>query len=366
MNMKLTRTVKIKLDINLEDIISSFYLYTRAYNTVCEIGYKDRDFNGVSLHHKTYKDLREYLPAEFAITARMKATESLKSIRKLFRKKKQPKCPNSKLCSIRYSKNSYNIWFDKNEISLLTVNGRKRYKINVPEYFKQYLSWRRTSADLLLRKNEIFICIVFTKEINDFESNGKVVGIDRGINKLAVTSDNKFFDGKKIRLVSNRYEMIRSKLQSCGSKSAKRHLKILSGKENRFRDDVNHKISKQIVESLESGTIIVLEDLKSIRQNVRLRKKQRKEIHKWNFFKLEQYITYKAEAKGIKIEFVDSRYTSQKCSICGYISRSNRKSQSQFKCKECNFTLNADLNAARNIKQNYLDAICHLDRAIAN
>jgi putative transposase len=97
-----------------------------------------------------------------------------------------------------------------------------------------------------------------------------------------------------------------------------------------------------------------------------MRKKQRRDLHNWNFYQLEQFITYKAQAKGIKVEYVDSRYTSQKCSRCGYISRSNRQFQSIFKCKQCGFSLNADLNAARNIRQNYLDAICYPGKAVVN
>jgi transposase len=73
-----------------------------------------------------------------------------------------------------------------------------------------------------------------------------------------------------------------------------------------------------------------------------------------------------AEARGILVNCVDARYTSQKCSSCGYISRSNRQSQAVFKCKHCNFSLNADLNASRNIRQNYLDAISYPSRAAVN
>lgn len=363
MNMKLTRTVKLKLNIPPEEITPTLEAYTRAFNHVCQIGWQDKDFNGVSLHHKTYQTTRSYLPSQLAISARMKATEALQAARDRLKKKQKVSCPQSELCSVRYDARSYNVWFDRNEVSLLTVDGRKRFPIIVPEYFKQYLDWRRASADLFLRRNGVFLHIVFEREISDVLPSGEVVGIDRGINNLAVTSNNQFFGGGHIKHVSLRYEKLRSKLQSCGSKSAKRHLRKLSGKENRFRADINHTISKRIVESLEPGTVIVLEDLKSIRQTSRFRKKQRKQLHKWNFFQFQQFLTYKAEAKGIRVEYVDSRHTSQKCSACGYISRSNRPYQSIFKCKHCGFSLNADLNASRNIRQNYLDAIRHPGRA---
>ncbi|HBJ76111.1 MAG TPA: transposase [Syntrophaceae bacterium] len=358
--MKLIRTIKLKLDIPAEAIKPTVEAYTKAFNFVCQTGWNDSDSNGVSLHNKTYSATREYLPSQLAVSARMKATETIKTVKARIKKKQKATCPQAKQSSIRYDARSYNVWFDRNELSLLTIEGRIRISVSVPEYFKQYLTWKRCSAELFIRKNKVFLNIVFSKDISDPESSGKVVGIDRGIKKIAVTSKNQFFGGGQIKKVSKRYEKIRSALQSRGSKSAKRHLQKISKKENRFRTDANHVIAKRIVESLDSGDIIVLEKLTGIRQNVRLRKKQRKDLHKWNFFQFEQFLAYKANARGIGIEHVDARYTSQKCSApsCGYISRSNRQSQSIFKCKHCGFSLNADLNASRNIKQNYLDAIC--------
>ena len=208
--------------------------------------------------------------------------------------------------------------------------------------------------------------IVFSKDISDTELTGKVVGIDRGIKKIAVTSENQFFSGGQIKKVSKRYEKLRSALQSCGSRSAKRHLRKISRKENRFRTDANHVITKHIAESFEPGTVIALEKLTGIRQTARLRKKQRKDLHRWNFFRFEQFLAYKAEDRGMKVEYIDARYTSQKCSSCGYISRSNRQSQAVFKCKHCGFSLNAGINASRNIRQNYLDAKCYPGSAAVN
>jgi IS605 OrfB family transposase len=106
---------------------------------------------------------------------------------------------------------------------------------------------------------------------------------------------------------------------------------------------------------LNPGDTIVLESLSGIR-NKRLRKKQRAEVNSWNYLQLEQYLTYKAMAKSVHIEHVDARYTSQRCSKCGHIARSNRKTQSGFRCTKCSFTLNADLNAARNIVVKHLDS----------
>jgi len=366
MNMKLTRTIKLKLDIPIESIKPTVEAYTKAFNFVCQIGWNDSDSNGVSLHNKIYLKTREYLPSQLAVSARMKATEAVKAIKARLKKKQKATCPQSHQSAIRYDARSFNVWFERNELSLLTIEGRIKVLVSVPKYFQQYLTWKRCSADLFIRKDKAFLNIVFSKDITDPELTGKVIGIDRRIKKIAVTSENQFFGGGKIKKVSKRYEKIRKALQSCGTKSAKRHLRKISKKENRFRIDSNHVITKRIVESLDNGTVIAIEKLTGIRQTTRLRKKQRKELHKWNFFQFEQFLTYKAEARGNKIEYVSARYTSQKCSVCRHVSRSNRQSQSVFKCKQCGFSLNADLNASRNIRQNYLDATCYPGRAAVN
>jgi len=366
--MKLTRTIKLKLDIPETEILSTVQAYTKAYNLICQQGWQDNDYNAISLHHKTYKTVREQfnLPSQLAISARTKATESLKSVRSKIIKKKKATQPVSKQCSIRYDKNSIAIWFDKEKISLLTINGRKKYPIQVPYYFKQYITWNKCSAELIIRNHIVFLNIVVSTEKTDIPKINTYIGIDRGIKKIAVTSEKQFFSGSEIKRITDKCEKLKSKLQSKGTKSAKRHLKKLSKKVNRYRRDINHCIAKQVVQSVKPGSTIVLEELTGIRQNVRLRKKQRTEVHKWNFYQFEQFLKYKAEEKGIQVEYVSARYTSQKCSKCGHISRSNRKTQSNFKCVQCSYQLNADLNAAFNIKQNYLDSISYPSQAVVN
>lgn len=368
--MNIIRAVSVKLDIpNISELLETFQSYTNAYNIICKHGWDHKIFNGINLHHDTYPQIREFLPAQLAISARMKATESLHSARDRLKKKKKTSCPKSNLCSIRLDANSYNVWFDRNEVSILTIHGRQRFKFQPYEYMNQFLGWRRKSADLIYRKGKVLLVFIFEKIVPDTSSEYRsdfFVGIDRGMKRLAVTSEFQFFGGGRVRAVSQRYQDLRDSLQSCGTRSAKRHLQKLSKKENRFRRDVNHCISKAIVQSLPVGSTIVLEDLKYILERCRQRHDQNREFHSWSFYQLEQFLTYKAEEHGCFVIFVDARYTSRKCSRCGYISKSNRKNQTQFKCVHCDYTLNADLNASFNIKNNYLDSIRHPSRAPVN
>ena len=365
--MKLVKTIKLCLKENPNIFQPTIDAYTKAFNDTCQIGWNDKDFNGVSLHHKVYKNTIKYLPSQLAISARMKATEALKSVKKKLKKNKKVSCPQSKQTSIRYDARSFTIWFERGEASFSTISGRKIVKINVPEYFKQYLSWKRCSADLFIRNNKIFLNVVMTKEVNDPVPNGKFIGIDRGIKKIAVTSDKRFFGGGKVKQVSRKYQRLRSELRSKGH-SGKRHFNKISIKENRFRRDVNHVVSKRILDGLEKGTTIVLEKLKGIKEKTtrKRRKKDRFEHNSWSYYQLEQFLTYKAADRGILVDYVDARYTSRGCNHCGYIARHNRISQSRFKCKQCGYQVNADINASFNIVLNYQNTICYSGRAVVN
>jgi transposase len=94
---------------------------------------------------------------------------------------------------------------------------------------------------------------------------------------------------------------------------------------------------------------LALEDLTHIRTRVTVGRKQRDQLHSWSFADLRAKVEYKAERRGVPLVLVDARYTSQQCSCCGHTCRSNRPSQSVFKCVSCGHSAHADTNAAVNI-----------------
>jgi len=109
------------------------------------------------------------------------------------------------------------------------------------------------------------------------------------------------------------------------------------------------------VAAAEPGSTIVLENLKDIRKRMKAKRrtKTKRRMHSWPFASLKAKIEYKAEERGCTVVAVDPRHTSQLCSRCEHSARNNRRSQSVFICRKCNFHLNADLNAARNIAAKY-------------
>lgn len=186
----------------------------------------------------------------------------------------------------------------------------------------------------------------------------KVVGIDRGIKNIAVLSNNQFFNSAHLKDIKGKYEYNRKRLQHAGTRSAHRKLRELSGRERRFVLDINHVISKQIVNL--PFNVFALEDLESAR--MRTKRNGKKFNHKpgsWSPYQLEQFIEYKAEEMGKTMIYVNPKFTSQKCSKCGYIHKNNRKGNI-FHCLNCSFELHADLNAARNIEMLGISAIRRL------
>jgi len=73
-------------------------------------------------------------------------------------------------------------------------------------------------------------------------------------------------------------------------------------------------------------------------------------IRMLNLTSLKHTIKGIAYRHGITVTFVQAHYTSKGCSRCGCVSDENRKSQEVFKCISCGLEINADYNAALNIK----------------
>ncbi|ERT03771.1 transposase, IS605 OrfB family [Lyngbya aestuarii BL J] len=183
----------------------------------------------------------------------------------------------------------------------------------------------------------------------------KVLGVDLGWRDIATTSTGKSWDGAQLRETRNKFVRVRASIQSKRTKSSKRLLRRLSGKESRFQKWVNHNISKQLVEEAQKlNSVIAFEDLSGIRFRTKVRRKTRTEINRWAFYQLRLFTEYKANIAGIDVILVDPRCTSQTCSRCHHIHPKPGKSYRKgkvFKCGFCGFEHDADVNGALNIAQ---------------
>jgi IS605 OrfB family transposase len=338
---------------------------TACFNAVCRYGFEHNERNGVRLHQSTYTDLRKHfdaLPSQLVVSARMKATEALKSVEELRTKKKKVSCPQSQLCPIRYDVRSYWVRLSDGVASLASVCGRVGVTFHLPECYRQYLTWRTCSADLCWdsRKKHFYLHVVMDKDAENPMPTGKVIGCDMGVRRVAVTCTPQFFSSARMHTRVRQYQHLKSSLQAKGTKSATRHLRKVSRRWTRFQANSNHLIANAILAPMAAGDTLAIEDLTDIRDGCKHRKKQRGLFHGWSFAQLGAFLSYKAERKGVLVLSVDPRYSSQTCSRCQHCERANRKSQSLFCCKSCGYTVNADYNAASNLGQRGKSSLARL------
>lgn len=167
--------------------------------------------------------------------------------------------------------------------------------------------------------------------------------------------------GKEAPHIQRKYSKMRRHLYIHGHpRVAKKKIK---NKENHKTKDLNHKISRAIVnEAAQQACGIKLERLSSIRQTARQSRSSRPALHSWSFYQLQQMIEYKAKLLGVPVAYVDPAYTSQMCSRCGRLGTRNGK---DFTCS-CGHVDHADANASFNIALRPLieegDGRLHQDR----
>lgn len=352
-------TIKLRIDTTDEQaalLEEAAGLYAGAFNAVGLYGWQNGISSAYRLHHALYYTIRgeiPELPSQLVVSAIRRASEALKSA--FDRRKKGQPVSRSHMSrhTIRYDKRSMSVKLDAGVVSLATTGGRVVAPVRMSSYYKRYLSWETRSADLVwdAGKRRFYLHLVVESEAPRVELNDEYLGVDRGIVNFAVSTRPAFYSGSEVKRVVSRHRYNISRLQSKGTKSARRRLKQCAGRWKRFQRDVNHRVSRDIVESVDPGATIVLEKLTGIRESCKQRgKAQRGAFHNWSFYQLERFILYKAERKGVRVVFVDPSRTSHICPSCGCDSDSNRPARDLFRCTACGLVLNADLAAARNIR----------------
>ncbi len=339
------RVIKLPLNRN-EELIKTIFQYNQIVNEHIRISVEHGTKSKKELHNGSYKLIRERyptFPSALIQCARDNAIEILKSNgTKEYSKK-------ADYSSIRCDKRTFSINKERNQISISTIDGRKKFELKIPKYFQKYLIKKHNikSCQIGLNNNHIQCNLVVELDKPKPFKNKKVLGIDLGLKKMATLSNVTFLKPKELNKFKRKFAYLRKELQSKGTKSAKRKLKKLSGREQRFTKDYNHKISKEISEL--PFRYFVLEKLKNIRKGRKGKVFNRKRSN-WSYFQFRQFLTYKTEEQGKEVILVEPQYTSQRCSKCGHIEKGNRI-KGNFKCKSCNYKSDSDLNASRNISQ---------------
>jgi len=230
------------------------------------------------------------------------------------------------------------------------LEGRLILPVRICKYHAPKMIQPRGQVDLLFKDNVFYLAVVVDAPEESPINPIDVLGIDLGVNNIAVDSTGEVFSGDAIEKTRIKIDIIKSDLQSCGTPNAKRHLKKIGRRESRFRRDANHCISKKMVaKAKDTSSIIALEDLKGIRKSTTVKRAERRKHLSWGFDQLRQFIGYKAAIAGVPVAYIDPAYTSQECPICHHISKSNRLTRDYFNCVCCGFSGPADAIAATNI-----------------
>ena len=342
------QTLMVKLDTSKEQhtaLLNTMHRFNEACNYIADIAFNKRTANKIEIQKIVYYDVRSQfdLSAQLVIRAIAKVSEA-------FKRDKSIKPEFSPDGAIVYDQRILS-WKGLEAVSILSLSGRLKIPIKIGDYQKVRMNSRvRGQADLILRNGIFYLAaVVEAPEPSKFETID-TLGIDMGIVNLATDSDGGNFSGEQTDKTREKYAVLKAGLQKAGTRSAKRHLKKISGRERRFHTHTNHVISRNVVaKAKDTGRMIAIEDLEGIRTRMTVRKAQRSRQHSWAFRQLRSFIEYKAALVGVPVVFVTSAYTSQTCPVCNHISKRNRPTRDTFKCVLCGHAGSADHVAAINI-----------------
>jgi putative transposase len=383
--MKQTITAKLKLELSNDQkqlVRLTTLAYRDALNYASQIAFENNKMSsGVALQKKVYNQLRSIfgIPAQMSCNVPRQVGATYQSLwtkvkqnaeailsgktKKRYKGLDQPPKFISRTCTLNY-KRDYS--FLKDKVSLITLSGR--IKVNYSGYYK-HLDLIKSGSEIGAAKiwydkskKTYYLLVSLNLEVPEIkpEDIKEVKGVDVGQRYLAVVTNTKnqtkFFSGKQIRHRANKYHQARKTLQQKGTRSARKRLISLSGRERRFTADVNHSISKKIVSP---ATLIGLENLKHIRERTNRRsskkasskqKKANRNQSKWAYAELHSYCDYKAILSSSLAVKVPAQLTSQCCPKCGHVNAENRPNKGLiFRCIVCKHELHSDLVGARNI-----------------
>ncbi|WP_224448396.1 RNA-guided endonuclease InsQ/TnpB family protein [Haloprofundus salilacus] len=379
--MEVIRTVKVKLDVpdeRCDDLHQTKDQFLHCANTTAEWAWRHPNDYCVTSKQKAEKALYERLRSETELTANLvqkgirRAIEATKSGVARLKKTDNTSQPHFSAWSVVYDKRSAT--FHRDHVSLSTVNGRVECDYVIPdnpegtpigEYLLNEGYEFRMSTLQYDRATESFYLHARMRRIESDEqespttsfSDAKhrtVLGVDLNVDgSLAVTSTGAFIgNADEMNHRRREFEKTRGSMQQTGTRSAHLSIQSMQDREHRWIQDELHRASNQILEEARAHdcTHVVFENLTDIRN----RMASAKRFHAWAFRRLSRYVEYKAAMFGIEVKQVSPEYTSQRCSACGFTHENNRRSKHQFVCQKCEYELNADYNASKNIARKLL------------
>ena len=362
--MQLSETVKLYMNKEQKALITmAMNEYINTVNSLVSVA-----VNGVSISKYTTADVNADLPSalknQCIRDAKSVVNKYNKAVRQVSVKNKKlaeqgsavpvkgPAVPVLKRPCCYINNQNFKVRDDCIEIPVL-INGKsKRMAVRTLMTDRQrelFANSKLGTMRIVCKGDKIVAQIVYEAAEPEFSDDGNVMGIDLGIKCPAVSyiSDGsvKFYgNGRKNKYMRRHYKYLRRKLQKAKNPEA---VVRINNKEQRIMKDIDHKLSRSIIETAVSHDVkvIKLERLANILSTTRTSRKNNHSLHTWSFYRLAQYIEYKAKLAGIKVEYVNPAYTSQTCPVCGHVHHANDRN---YTCK-CGFHIHRDLLGAMNI-----------------
>ena len=327
-----------------KSIIKTLDTFAKACNLALETALVTNKSRAFDIHHACYHRIK----AETELTANYVVRAIARVAQSFGTNKKNPKSFKPTSADLDKDLFRYNPILET--ISLASMDGRlKNVRLSLGDYQRNLLQNQTPKAGQLIynKKRDRFYIGFVIEEAEPTPTGTNSLGVDRGIIRIVGASDGYLVSGRNINRTRERYARTRASLQAKGTKNARRVLKRLSGKQRRFMRDINHAISKELVNrAVNQNAYIVLEDLEGIRERTKKQgKRLRRMIGGWSFYQLQTMLEYKGKLQGVKTIYVNAAYTSKTCNVCGQIG--SRKKHI-FKCS-CGNIDDAEINAAKNI-----------------
>ena len=365
---QITITAKIQISATADDKVllnKTMSVYSDACNYVSDYVFQTHNLKQFSLNKALYTELRE----RFGLKSQM-AQSVFKTVIARYKTVLENE---SRWIKPSFKKPQYDLVWNRdysltqNCFSVNTLNRRVKlpyFAEGMSKYFDHTI-YKFGTAKLVNKHGKYFLHIPVTYNIeeSDISDICNVVGIDRGINFVVATYDSRhksgFVSGKAIKQKRAHYSKLRKELQIRQTPSARRRMKAIGSRENRWMQDVNHCVSKALVKNNPRHTLFVLEDLSGVRNATeRVKTKGRYVSVSWAFYDLEQKLMYKAKQNQSTVIKVNPAYTSQCCPGCGHMEKANRNKKIHlFSCKNCGYKSNDDRIGAMNLYRmgiNYL------------
>ena len=333
--------------------------YIDCCNMISKVAWEHKTLGQKALHQLVYRRLRD----EYRVKSQMAQSSIIRVIGNYRTIKEMHGSPWA-ASRPEYRSSGYDLVWNRDysilkdgRLSINALNGRIKLPVDWSHVPEEYRHGKFGTARILNKSGKWLLLIPSTVELPDPAQPQQVVGVDMGVRFLATTYDSDgrtvFYDGREVKRKREHYKKLRASLQKKGTRSARRRLRNIGKRENRWMRDVNHQVSKALVSRQSKPTLFALENLEGVRNATeRVRKSDRYVQVSWAFYQLRQMIEYKAAKAGHSVIAVDPRYTSQTCPTCGLVRRANRRKKThEYHCSNCGYRSNDDRVAAMNIQR---------------